>query len=239
MKLGIMQPYFFPYIGYYELIAATEKWVVFDIAQFTPKSWMTRNRILHPGSGWQYISVECSRASQNKKIYEIRLLNPAGSRDKLLGQLAHYKKRAPHFKPVCELVREAFDRLKTDSLTELNICGLSAVCAYLDIPFSPLRCSEMRLPLPAIEHPGQWALEICSALGASHYINPPGGRELFKPDEFASRNIRLSFTELRTFAYECSPYVFEPHLSILDALMWNAPDIVRGYLETAVIQDVA
>ena len=216
----------------------SDTWVVFDVTQFTPKSWMTRNRILHPQSGWQYVGVECAKASQSKKIHEIRLLNPSASRDKLLGQLAHYKRHAPYWAEVRDMVRDTFDGFSGDSLVQLNTRGLSTVCAYLNIPFSPLVCSTADLHLPPIEHPGQWALEICSALGAAHYINPPGGKELFRPEEFAARNIRLSFTQLRVLTYDCPPYTFEAHLSILDALMWIPPEDLRKHLKEAVLENV-
>jgi hypothetical protein len=102
------------------------------------------------------------------------------------------------------------------------------VCAYLSIPFSPVIASEAAFALPEITHPGQWSLEICSLLGATTYLNTPGGRALFRPEEFARRGIRLGFTGIPHFAYDCKPYVYEPHLSILDVLMWNSPEEVRA-----------
>lgn len=221
MIAGIMQPYFFPYFGYFDHISRCDKWVVFDITQYTPKSWMTRNRILHPKTGFLYINCDV-HGSQNMVISEVTLKDPDTSRSKLLGQLSHYRKLAPYYRQVVTLVEQAFGEAKSNSLTDVNVSALHAICKYLDIPFSPIIASKADFSLPRITHPGQWALEITTLLGADTYLNTPGGRELFRPEEFASRCIKLAFTRVPKFVYACSPYQFEPHLSILDMLMWNS-----------------
>ncbi len=230
MKLGIMQPYFFPYLGYFELIRRTDRWVVFDTAQYTRKSWMNRNRIHHPTDGWQYIHAPVRHAPLGAAIHSIQLLDRPGARDRLLRQLAHYQGRAPHYRQVENVVGNAFSRASDDSLLALNIATLASVCDYLEIPFHWQLASGIDLgPLP-IEHPGQWALRIATQLGASEYLNPPGGRDLFQPEEWRAANIRLRFTNLPTLRYACHPYPFIEHLSILDVLMWCSPAQVRDAL---------
>lgn len=226
MRLGIMQPYLFPYLGYYELIARTDRWIVFDVVKYAPRSWMNRNRILHPRSGWQYFSVPVHCDTHLAPIKDVRLVDKAAAKVRLLGQLAHYRRKAPHYEAVVQLVHDAFAWKADDTLTGLTLGSLVTVCAYLGLPLNWSICSEMNLDLPPIEHPGQWALEICSVLGAAAYLNPPNGRAIFRLDEWAARGIEISFTELRNFTYDCTPYAFEGGLSILDVLMWVPPELV-------------
>ena len=229
MILGVMQPYFFPYFGYFDHISRCDKWVVFDISQYTPKSWISRNRILHPKSGSMYINCDV-HGSQNMIIADVRLKDADASRRKLLGRLCHYRKYAPYYRQVTAIVEQSFSEAESDSLTDVNISALRAVCGYLGIHFSPVIASEAGFPLPRIVHSGQWALEIADLLGADTYLNTPGGRELFRPEEFSARGIRLAFTRVPEFTYACGPFQFESKLSILDVLMWNSLEEVRARL---------
>lgn len=229
MRLGIMQPYFFPYLGYFELIANTDRWVVFDVVKYNDKSWMSRNRILHPSRGWQYINLPVAKAPHGTPIHAIRAKDKVAARERICGQLEHYRRRAPHFDAVVELIDTAF-AVDSDRLVDINVSGIAAVCARLGIEFNAVLCSEMDLELGSVEHAGQWALHIARQLGATEYLNPPGGRDLFHPEEWDASGIRLRFTELPDFSYSCAPYQFVEHLSILDVLMWNDPDAARRAL---------
>lgn len=224
--LGIMQPYFFPYLGHFSLIASVDEWVVFDITQYTPKTWMNRNRILHPIAGWQYATVPLSNSSISIKTHEARILNLSEAKANIVNKLGHYKKKAPHFEAVNALINEVFDAAADDSLVHLNVRGLDAVCRYLDIPFNYRICSELNLPLPEKLGPGEWALEICSLLGVTRYLNPVSGQDIFDPSEFARRGISLRFVQPTEFVYDTAPYKYEPNLSIIDVLMWNPPAVV-------------
>ena len=97
MKLGIMQPYLFPYLGYFDLIHCTDRWIVFDTAQYIRHGWINRNRILHPTSGWQYFIIPVKKQSRNTPICDIQVSDNPGWRARVLGQLEHYRKRAPYF----------------------------------------------------------------------------------------------------------------------------------------------
>jgi hypothetical protein len=220
MKLCIMQPYFFPYFGHFQLIAQTDFWIVFDVVQYNPKTWMSRNRILHPTQAWQYINVPVAKQPHGTPIHAIRVQDRAQAEARLLGQLEHYRKHAPHFNQVKEIVRSAF-AIGSDRLVDLNVSGLKAVCAYLDLKFDCELCSQRAFNLDTVQHAGQWALEIAKQLGASEYVNPPGGQSIFKQGEWDAASIRLTFPPLRPFVYDCAPYEFVENLSILDVLMWN------------------
>lgn len=231
MSIGIMQPYFFPYIGYFALIARTDVWIVFDITQYTPKTWMNRNRILHPNKGWNYVTVPLQNSSISIKIYEARIMDVSAAHKSVLGKISHYKKKAPFYYKVEALINEAFGGEDDDSLVHLNVRGLKAVCNYLEIPFNYHICSKMDLQLPETMPAGKWAPTISKLLGANKYINPVGGRHLFDPADFAAGGIELSFLEMPEFIYNTEPYQFESGLSILDVLLWNAPSKVRKAID--------
>jgi hypothetical protein len=229
MKLGAMQPYFFPYIGYFDLIYRTDFWVVFDVAQYIRHGWINRNRVLHPTEGWQYINVPIKHHHYTAPISEIRIAEDGRWRDKLLGQLHLYKRKAPFSKEVIDIVSACLH--DTDgSITQLNINSVEAVCAYLGIPFHYKIFSEMNLKLGSVEGSGDWGLRISEALGASEYINPPGGAHLYDRSKFEAAGMKLTIQRPVNFVYDCNGYEFEPNLSIIDVMMWNPPEAVRTYL---------
>ncbi|MGO8740043.1 WbqC family protein [Rhodoblastus sp.] len=231
MRLGIMQPYFFPYPGHFALIANVDEWVVFDITQYTPKSWISRNRVLHPSQGANWINVPLSNSSISIKIHEARVLDLAAAERTTLGKLSHYRRRAPFARQVEEVVKTAFASAgNRNSLVDLNVAGLDAVCAYLGLAFRRRICSELSLPLPDNLGAGEWAPTIAGLLGAKTYVNPYGGRELFDRKTFEKHGVALEFLKASDFVYETKELEFIPNLSILDALMWNSPDVVREAL---------
>jgi hypothetical protein len=233
MKLAIMQPYFFPYLGYFDLINRVDKWVVFDSVRYSSKTWMNRNRILHPNSSWQYVSVPVDKHSGDGILSSVELIDKPKALSRILGQIEHYRNGgAPFFRETFNLVHEAFRRTHSLTLTELNVAGLESVCEYLGIHFDYQLLSRMELSLPVVLHPGQWALEIADLLGAKEYINPPGGRQIFRPQEWTERNIKLTFTDLVNYQYNSGKYDQVEHLSILDVLMWNEPAHVKAYLDS-------
>jgi hypothetical protein len=238
LKLGVMQPYFFPHLGYFALIAKTDGWVVFDTSQYTPKSWMNRNRVLHPHTGWMYVTVPLAHASQNMRTRDARVLDGHVAHRVVLGKLSHYRRHAPHYRAVIALVDRTFAGLRSESLVELNVLGMEAVCSYLGLPFKYHILSRMEISLGEVDHPGGWAVAIASAVGADVYLNPPGGRELFDPEEFRRRSVRLGFVEPGMLLYDPKPYTFEPQLSMLDVLMWNTPEAVRSALESSPVDMV-
>jgi hypothetical protein len=229
MKLGIMQPYFAPYLGYFDLIRRCDQWVVFDTAQYIRHGWVNRNRILHPTSEWQYVIVPLQKHARETPIKDILVAKGDDWRARILGQLQHYRGKAPHYHAVAELVSNAL-AVTTPSLSQLNVLLLERCCARLGLRFNYRVFSDMDLALPEITHPGQWALEISTALGAKEYINPPGGRDLFDQAEFKARGILLTIQETIPFAYACRGYTPVSDLSIIDVMMWNSPEEIMTQL---------
>lgn len=234
MKLGIMQPYFFPYIGYFSLIANTDHFVFFDTAQYKTRSWMNRNRIINLNGGFTYITVDLKKAPQKTPIKDMCLADPSCWANKLLAQLTIYKKRAPYYDVVVNLIQS----LGTDGytmLSELNIRSTARVCDYLGIPLEYEVFSQMRLPIYSVDAPDKWALQITKEMGYDTYINPPGGMEFFDRKKYADAGIGLQFLQA-----ELKPYVqklgyFESGLSILDVMMFCKPEEIREMLKDYTI----
>lgn len=229
-SVGIMQPYFFPYWGHFALIAATDQWVVFDVTQYTPRTWMNRNRILHPAEGWQYLTIPLRNSSQSIKTSEAMISDPHSVGVQIIRKLAHYKKHAPYYPAVIRLIEEVFASASDGFLVTLNVSALIKTCAYLGIMFNYQICSKMHLDLPENPGAGAWAPVIASKLGASRYVNPLSGKALFDASQFEALGVELKFLEVDNFEYLTGGYRFEPNLSIIDTMMWNSPETVRQAL---------
>jgi hypothetical protein len=226
MIVAVMQPYFFPYLGYFDLIAAVDLWITLDTVQYIRRGWMNRNRILHPTGGWQYIHVPVAKHDRATKICDMHVAADEDWRDYLLRQLDHYRRHAPFFDATQAMVRDCLAR-PSDSLGQLNVTVLERCCSALGLTFQHAYLSELGLPLRTIHRSDDWALGVCEALGATKYINPPGGRAIYDAQRFRQHGIELQFQEPLEFRYECQPYVFESGLSIVDVCMWNSVEQLR------------
>jgi len=229
MRLGIMQPYFVPALGYFDLIHLCDEWVVFDTAQYRKKSWMCRNRVLHPTTGWQFVTAHVKKHALDTPIRDIELSVEPGWREHLIAQLGHYR-RAPGYDRVITLLEAAF-AAEPASLARLSVALLTGVCRLLELEFRPRYFSELGLELGPITGPGDWALRISEAMGARTYVNPPGGEGLFDPAAFTAAGIELVIRRPRELVYRPRGFEFVPMLSILDVLMWCTPGEVRAHLD--------
>lgn len=228
MRLGIMQPYFFPYLGYYSLIKHTDQWIMFDPVQFIRHGWIDRNRVLKPGAGWQYISVPLQKHGREAKISEI-LIRDEDWRGKMFRQLEHYKK-APHYSATIAMMRDALD-IDTNSITKLNAHIIEKSCSYLEIPLQMQIFSEMNLAIEPVNDAGEWALNISKALGADTYVNPPGGIEIFDKSKFDAAGIDLKFLAIDLENYGQRRQEFEAGLSIIDVMMFIEPAAINKMLD--------
>ncbi len=127
MRLGIMQPYFFPYIGYFSLIKHTDMFILFDTVQFIRHGWIARNRILKPDEGWQYIVVPLKKHSRETLIKDIKIANDQNWKQRIIGQLQHYKKCAPNYQKVLDLIGNLFNQ-EYEGIVRLNKAAIEAVC---------------------------------------------------------------------------------------------------------------
>ncbi len=233
MKIGIMQPYFFPYIGYFQLIDAVDKWIVFDVVQYIERGWMNRNRILSPNieKEWTYIVVPAKNHDRDELISEVRIDDASAWQDTIRGQLSYYKKiRAPYYEQTVAL----FDEITTtrfDTISDLNVQTLKRTCEYLGIVLNCEICSNMSMDFSNVKGPGDWAFEISTQMGADTYINPIGGVALFDNERFRDAGIQLKFLKPGNIEYRQSRRAFVPWLSIIDVMMFNSPGTIHGMLK--------
>ena len=224
-----MQPYFFPYIGYFQLMNLVDKWIVFDTVQYIYHGWINRNRILHPTSGWQFVIVPLETHSHNIIIKDVKITEQIEWKTKILGQLTHYKKIAPFYSQTIEIISECFE-CKEKNISKFNVNILSVISNYLDIEFKYEFHSEMHTKLEVVEDPGDWALKISEVMNATQYVNPIGGKDLFDKNKFIEKGITLNFLEQNKFEYNQKREYFEKNLSIIDILMWNSKAQIRELL---------
>jgi hypothetical protein len=230
MRVAIMQPYFFPYIGYFQLIYATDRFILLDDVQYIRHGWINRNRILKPGEGVQYITVPLAAHHRETLIKDIGISDAPGCFLKILRQLEHYRKRAPYYKAVMELLRECFNCNAT-GITALNAHCLETVCRYIGLRYHIEIAGQLHLDYTAVQEADEWALQISRQLGASEYINPPGGSSFFNRAKYEANNIQLWFLHPHLRAYDQGRQKFEPGLSIIDVMMFNTPEQIRSLLQ--------
>lgn len=236
MRLAIMQPYFFPYLGYYSLIKKSDKFILFDTVQFIRHGWIERNRILKPTESWQYVAVPLVKKPQSTLIREMEIKNNEDWQGKLISQLVHYKKRAPFYRDTLSVIEDAIN-FNTNSIVKLNENILKKTCAYFGIPLDISVFSEMNLIIDEVTHPGEWALHISKALNGKEYINPPGGIEIFKPEKFQNAGIGLKFLGNNLKPYNQRRSTFEAGLSIIDVMMFNDLESINALIDDVKYMD--
>lgn len=228
MRLGIMQPYVFPYIGYFQLIHSVDKFVCYDDVTFIKQGWINRNRILLNNSD-HIFTVPLKSASSYKTIKETEInsqLYPKW-RDKFFKTIEQAYKRAPYCETVLPILHDVFDS-EYSSISELAMNSIITVCAYLDIDKDTCT-SEVynNTDLSAQER----VLDICRQEQASQYINVQGGKELYSKEAFAKEGIELLFIVPQKVEYKQYNEEFTPWLSIIDVLMFNnKAEIVNNIL---------
>jgi hypothetical protein len=214
MKLAIMQPYFFPYLGYFQLIHAVDTFVVYDDVNFINRGWINRNYILSQGKKTR-ITLQLCGASQNKLINQLSVGN---NRNKLLKTINQSYAKAPHFSDAYPLFERILTFNETNLAVSLNF-GLRLICDYLEVRPRWLLSSELQKDNSLR---GQdKILAICKELNAKHYINLPGGKGIYDQASFDKMGIKLSFIEPNPIIYSQGNNEFISYLSIVDVLMFN------------------
>jgi hypothetical protein len=233
MKLVVMQPYFLPYLGYFDLLNITDEWIVFDTPQYMRHGWINRNRVLHPQEGWQYIGVSLKKHARNTPLNRVEVADPDWG-DMILRKLVHYKKEAPYYRQTIAFFEDCFGRLRpVRNLSQINTDLFIRVARLLGIDRPITIFSELNLTLPGpVKGPGDWGLRVAQAVGASEYINRPGGADLFDARKFEEHGIKLTFQDYKTMIYSCGMRAFVSDLSIVDVMMWNSCATIKRYLDT-------
>jgi len=227
MKLAIMQPYFFPYIGYWQLIHAVSRFVIYDDVNYIKGGWINRNRLLINGNP-AYITVPLHQPSSFKRICDITLQPSPSWRDKRVKMIETTYRRAPSFAVVFPVVEQLI-RYETDSLPDYLAHQLRTLSAFMGINTEFVTTSRRYENNDLAGQ--QRVLDICDREGATTYINPQGGQELYDPVIFRDRGISLRFMVTRPLRYRQRSAGFVPNLSIIDALMEIGPVEIRPHLE--------
>lgn len=231
MTLGIMQPYFLPYIGYWQLLAAVDRFVVYDNIQYAKKGWINRNRFLRNGAD-AFFTVPLKKASDYLNIADRSLADDFEPKT-LLNPLASAYRKAPFFEAVFPLIESVVRGPEGHGTGRVSLFdylhhGLVATAAHLEIR-TPIVVSST----VAIDHGlkgEQKVLALCKALGATRYVNAIGGRELYSVPAFAEQGIELRFVQSHPITYRQYDNPFVPGLSIVDVMMFNSKDAVRAML---------
>jgi hypothetical protein len=227
MRLAIMQPYFLPYLGYFQLIAAVDLFIVYDNIKYAKRGWINRNRMLLNGKDATF-SLPLKRGSDALDVRE-RELAADFNRDKLLHQFAGAYRRAPYFEQTLPLV-ERIIRHEDDNLFGFLHHSLVRTCEHLGITTEIRRSSDV-----AIDHQlksQDKVLALCAAVGAENYLNAIGGRDLYSFAAFRGRGVELAFIQSNAFEYPQFGETFVPWLSIIDVMMFNPLVTVRSRIST-------
>lgn len=217
-----MQPYFLPYLGYFQLIAAVDCFVIYDNVQFIKNGWIERNRyLLEEQPKW--FGVALAKGSHTQQIMHKQISAHFCSRD-LINKLAFAYRRAPHVGRTLAWLEPILNE-PYESIASLNDRLLRACCQLIGLRTPLIRASNL---LTASELKGQdRVIELMQACAASHYLNPVGGLQLYQRDTFERAGIVLEFLRPQLPAYAQGGHTpFTPGLSIVDALMHNEPEVV-------------
>ena len=229
MKVALMQPYFFPYIGYFQLIHAVDEFIIFDNAQYIRRGWINRNRVLNPQKETVYINVPVQKASRETKIKDIVIDSSSNWKETIIHQLNYYRK-APNYDFVMDFLNDSLE-LSKPYISELNTSLLKKVCNLLKINTNITVLSEQFPMLNEMNAADEWGIEVSKALNATSYINAIGGKEFYDPQKYRANGLDIQFIKNDIKPYKQFHDVFVPGLSIIDMMMFNQPEEIREMLD--------
>ena len=226
MKAAIMQPYLFPYIGYWQLIRAADVFVIYDDVNYIKGGWVNRNRVLL-GKKEHLLTLKLYGASPNKLINEISIFGSRENRSDLRKTIKQCYTSAPQYKAVMPLLESIIYNKETNISRYIEF-SLKEICNFLKIRTKFLVSSDLE-KRPILKGQDK-VLDIAKRLKAAEYVNPIGGLKLYDQDVFLKNGIRLFFLRTKEIGYRQFDNEFVPNLSIIDALMFNPRQKVAGLL---------
>jgi len=217
MKVACMQPYFLPYIGYFQLISAVDKFVVYDNIKYTKKGWINRNRFLVNGLEAVF-SLPLKKDSDSLNVNQ-RYLADSFVPEDLLNRFKEAYRKAPEFSSVMPLLGDIIYHPSTN-LFEFIFSSIRLICNFLEIKTqlvisSSITCNHSLKSTERVQ-------ATCNSFGADTYINPVGGMDLYKKADFAENGINLKFIKALPYEYPQFGETFVPWLSVIDVLMFNS-----------------
>jgi hypothetical protein len=231
MKIAIMQPYLFPYLGYFQLMAAVDRFVVFDDVNFIKKGWINRNRIL-VNQKEHLFTLPLRNASQNLHINQIEIVMDDKWRDDFIKTLHRSYKKAPFFIQTMNLVNSTFS-FTDKNLSKFIVNSLKLIKVYAGITADIVESSAIYNNSQL--HGQERIIDICKKEKADTYVNPPGGAELYDRSVF-----RLSGIELKFLLPQLDPYrqftdEIIKGLSIIDVMMFNSAESLRAMVNNGCL----
>lgn len=226
MKVGIMQPYFFPYIGYWQLMNEVDVYVIYDDVNFIKGGWINRNRILTNGKP-SYFNVQMKGASPFKKINEVEVSDDPIFKRKLLSTLKMSYSKAPYFSQIYPIIENIINNEESNLAKYLEY-SIRSIANYLDMNTKIIISSNLKKnnELKGTEK----VIHICGLLGATDYVNAIGGQEMYDYETFEQNGIQLNFLKTDDIIYKQYGNEFVPYLSIVDILMFNSKEQVKEML---------
>jgi hypothetical protein len=217
IKLGIMQPYFLPYIAYWQLIKTVDLFVVYDNIEYTKKGWINRNKFLQKGKG-VYFTVPLKNDSDYLHVRN-RLIADTFEKDKLLNQIRAAYQKAPFYNEAFPIFTAIIEN-EQPNLFDFIYFSIMRVCTYLQINTKIIKSSDI-----SIDHTlkaENKVIAMCKHLQSRIYINSIGGIDLYSRDMFNKNLIELKFLRSNIIPYKQFNNEFVPNLSILDVMMFNS-----------------
>ena len=233
MIAAIMQPYFIPYLGYFQLINLSDSFYLYDDVSYIKKGWVNRNAILL-NSGRHELTLPLQKASQNKYINELNLSDSQFNFRKIEQLIYHAYKKAPCFNAVFPMIQLMLNT-RNESLSDFLANTISTICNYLQI-FTPITRTSA-LEYDRRRSGAERILEICDVVGATTYVNPDGGFGLYDRQKFAKASLELKFHKVGSVTYQQFQKEFEPMLSIVDVLMFNEVEAIVELLKNYELLD--
>ncbi|CAM3864194.1 WbqC family protein [Rheinheimera salexigens] len=224
MSFAVMQPYLFPYLGYYQMVYAVDKFVFYDDVTFIKGGYINRNNILMNGKA-QRFTIPVPGMSSNKKINELRFdINVI----KVLKSIEQSYRKAPYFNAIFPIIESV---LSDPNRQVEHICAQSIkqVFAYLGLEKAFYFSSQLEFDRE--QSATDKLFSIAELMKSDDYINSPGGKALYNKEHFETKGIKLSFIQTEPYSYQQSNFEFTPHLSMIDVLMWNSKQDVLALLE--------
>lgn len=230
-KVAIMQPYLFPYLGYFQLVHAADYFVFYDDVAFIRRGWINRNRMLCNGRD-QLFTVPVIKSSLESEIKNVSCEITKIWRDKFFKNIEYNYKKCPHFSDVMAIIENVMG-LGVQPISELAESSIRSVCQYLGIEKSFLNSSAFSPETKGINRTDRLCT-ITKKLGLSQYLNLSGGKALYTKEDFANRDVSLFFVESKSVYYDQhSVKEYVPNLSIIDVLMndseFEARELISGY----------
>ncbi len=230
--LAIMQPYVFPYIGYFQLIQAASEIVFYDDVNYIKQGWVNRNRILLNDSDFLF-TIPVAKGSQNKKINEVKPIPDEKCKRKFFLQMKYAYSKAPFYKEVMELIKKVCKK-EYNNIGDMGIDSILSVYDYLGKTIKWSK-SSICSPLNADKEKADRLIDITRQFGYKAYVNVIGGRELYQKEYFNNKGIDLYFIKTGKVEYAQTGKKFIPNLSIIDVLMFNDKKTVLQFFKNYIL----